>query len=155
MGHVPMTCLLLLGWASVAAAQTGGSPTATDASPKNRIVAVKEAKLGREVGEVRINGQTVFRFRGTKGGDPYTRAQIVASRLNTDAMANLQPREVSAAQINGYWAVVARGRLMITADAATALINQTSPRRLAHQWSVTVRRQLAPTADAATAPAAD
>jgi len=121
-----------------------GANAVTDAGPRNRIVAVKEAKLGSDVGEVRINGRTVFRFRGTKGGDPYTRAQIVAGRMNADAMANLQPREVGVTRIDGYWVVVARGQMLITADAWTARINQTSPRRLAQQWAALVRRQLAP-----------
>ena len=143
MGKPLMTFLLLLSWTAVAGAQTDAAP-ATNAGPRNRIVAVKEVKLGREVGEVRINGRTVFRFRGTRGGDPYTRAQIVAGRLNADEMANLQPREVSVTQINGYWVVVARGQLLITADAWTARINRTSPRRLARLWAATVHRQLAP-----------
>lgn len=154
MGRTLMTFLLLLSWTTIAGAQTNAAP-ATSAGPRNRIVAVKEVKLGREVGEVRINGRTVFRFRGTKGGDPYTRAQIVAGRLNADEMANLQPREVGVTQINSYWVVVARGRLLITADAWTARINRTSPRRLARLWAATVRRQLAPINGTATPSDAD
>lgn len=141
--HVIFGVLALLVCATDGGVQTQASP-ASDAGPRNRIEAVREVKLGHEVGEVRINGYTVFRFRGAQTTDPYARAQIVASRLNAAYMSNLQPGEIRVSRLSGYWVVTARGYLLITADAWTARINRTSPRGLARQWAAAVRHRLRP-----------
>jgi hypothetical protein len=111
----------------------------------SRVVAVRSVKLGAVTGEVRVNGSTVFRFRGVHGGDPYSRAQTVAGRLNSAAMAGLQPGEVGVARMNGEYVVTARGTGLITADSTTAGVNRTTPVALAAQWANNLRRQIAVT----------
>lgn len=97
----------------------------------------------RGTGEVRINGRTVFRFRGVGNATAYARAREVARRLNSRAMRNLSPSEVRVVRTSGQWAVIARGQLLITADATTARINRTTPYRLASLWASNVRSRLA------------
>jgi hypothetical protein len=114
-----------------------------DAGAINHVVAVRAVKLGHPVGEIRVNGATVFRFRGTKGGNPYTRAQTVAGRMNSAAMANLRPAEIGVTRYGREYVVTARGTGLITADSVTAAVNRTSAPGLAALWANNLRRQLA------------
>lgn len=124
-----------------------GGGTVTGVPVNDRLhppafAAVRATKLGHEVGEVRVNGQTVFRFRGVQGTNPHFRAREVVRRLSTPEMANLRSDEIQVGRANGYWVVMARNVPLITADAATARINATSPRILAAQWAANLRQQI-------------
>jgi hypothetical protein len=116
--------------------------TSDAATTGSRFIAARANLLNQPVGALHVNGRTVFRFRGIHGEDPYVRAQVVAARLNSPAMANLRPEEVQARVVGRQWAVVARGNVLITADPMTAHINGTSPRRLASVWAANMRAQL-------------
>lgn len=113
------------------------------ASSPHQVRAVRSIKQGHETGEIRVNGTTVFRFRSTRGTNPYARAQVVAARLNSGAMADLRPADIGVQRINGEYVVTARGMGLITADATTARLNRTPPVALASQWANNLRRQLA------------
>lgn len=135
---LPATDVTVNGESGTTVIPSGGA-----SPPINHVSAVRAMKLGHEVGEVRVNGATVFRFRGVRGRDPYARAQTVAIRMNSASMANLRPGEIGVRRMNGEHVVVARGVGLITADTITARINHTTPVALAAQWANNLRRQLA------------
>lgn len=107
---------------------------------------------GRQVGEVLVGGQVVLRIRTAAGGlSPYRRAQTVAERLEMLMGDSLQPEDITTGIMNGMEAVVAGGQVLVTADAAHARINGTSPTELAETWAGNLRTAFGGTALAATA----
>lgn len=91
---------------------------------------------GREVGEVLMNGEPVFRIRSGAGGlTAPRRAEIVAERLA--GMVNsgqLSADDVRMGTMNGQRVLTANGELLITADQYHANVNGTTPARLASMW---------------------
>lgn len=119
-----------------------GVVVSSDTEGAGRFVAARASLLNQPVGELHVNGRTVFRFRGNRGEDPFVRATVVANRLNSPGMAELRPDEVHAGRVGGEWVVLARGVVLITADTVTARINRTTPQRLAEQWAANMRARL-------------
>lgn len=105
------------------------------ASPET--VTARRAMIGgREVGEVLIDNQVVFRIRTSAGGlSPYQRAQVVAQRLQTMLGDTLQPEDITTGRVNGQDVVLAKGEVIVTADDEHARLNDTSTFVLANLWA--------------------
>lgn len=116
---------------------------ASSAAPAGpRFAAARALIGGNTVGEVQVDGHTVFRFRGVRGDDPYVRARCVMERLNSPGLAHLAPTEVVDSRVDGRYAVSARGRVLISVDQATARINHSTPAALAMIWAANLRSRL-------------
>ncbi|MBI2841810.1 MAG: hypothetical protein HYX78_00250 [Armatimonadetes bacterium] len=97
---------------------------------------------GVSVGEVIVNDQVPLRIRYSAGGlSPAERASTVARRLNQ--FENLQPSEITVGMVRGQWAVLARGDLLVTADPAHAIANDTTTYGLALSWRNQLRAAVA------------
>ncbi len=98
---------------------------------------------GKQVGEVLIDGQVVFRIRTAAGGNsPAKRAEIVAERLKNLAAKPIKPEDITTGRLNGQDVVLANSEVIITADQPHAKINQTTPFLLAHQWESNLKSAL-------------
>ncbi|MBW3624445.1 MAG: hypothetical protein KY468_13650, partial [Armatimonadetes bacterium] len=95
---------------------------------------------GREVGEVLVNDEVVFRIRSAAGGlTAPQRAEAVAERLAQMVNSGkLSPNDVRLSTMNGERVLVANGDLLITADRFHADVNRTTPTRLAQNWQSNV-----------------
>jgi hypothetical protein len=91
---------------------------------------------GREVGEVLVDKDVIFRIRTGAGG--YTapqRAQLVAERLAEMVdRGNLSADDIRQGTLNGQRVLMANGELLITADPYHAEANGTTPMKLATTW---------------------
>lgn len=111
------------------------SAYAQDVEPLSVTSAAAEIG-GNEVGEVMVGGEVVLRIRTAAGGySAPDRSDIVADRLRTLILGDLDPGQVHAGQMRGMAAVLANGNLIITADEAHARMNNTSPNELAMTWA--------------------
>lgn len=101
------------------------------AAPRATIVA--RAEDGRSA--VVVNGRVALRMRISAGGlAPAERAAIIAERLRRLIEQGLRPEELRVARVGGEAAIVARDRLVVTADTAHARLNRTTPILLARLW---------------------
>ncbi|MEN6520883.1 MAG: hypothetical protein ABFD46_07010 [Armatimonadota bacterium] len=106
---------------------------------------------GIQVGELVVDNQVPIRLRFSAGGlSPAERASLVAQRLSQ--MSNLSPSEISSGRIGSYWGVIARGEMLITADNAHAMVNNTTPSGLASSWASQLRKAMTGTPVAITPP---
>jgi len=95
---------------------------------------------GREVGEVLVDGQVVFRLRSAaEGFSAAERAAQVADRLTAALVAGVRPAEVHVTTLGGAAVVMARDLTIITADRREAEANGISPQALANAWAGNLR----------------
>lgn len=103
------------------------------------------ARAAGPMGEVLVDGQVVLRMRAAAGGlSPVERAAIIAARLRTLVSEGMRQEELRVATVSGQAAVVARGRLVVTADTVHARLNRSTPAGLARLWRQQIAAALAP-----------
>lgn len=121
---------------------TGGA-RATVAPPQPKIEAKRNVLDNREVGEVWINDKVVIRLQHAAGGlSSFQRAEKVVSRLQDLVAAGVKPSAYRAGRSNGYPAVLAGGKLVITADRFHADLNNATRPQLAATWASQIRAAL-------------
>lgn len=93
---------------------------------------------GQQVGVVVVGNNIPLRIRYSAGDlNPRERADIVAQRLSR--IDNLRPSDITIGRVEGYWGVLVRGNLLITADASHARANRMTTRGLATAWGNQLR----------------
>jgi len=119
------------------------STTSTPAYAASQEVVAREATIaGRQVGEILVGDQIVVRLRTSAGGlSPYQRAQEVAQRIQR-VTATSMPSTIVMRRVNGQYAVVADGTLLVTADPAEAQLNGMTTARLANFWALRISSAL-------------
>ncbi|HPP75143.1 MAG TPA: hypothetical protein PLU88_08475 [Armatimonadota bacterium] len=106
---------------------------------------------GISVGEVVLGDQVPIRIRYSAGGlGPGERAEVMANRLSQ--IDNLQPADITVGRVGPYWAVLARGQLIATADPMHADANRTSTYGLAIQWRNQLRTAISQQTGSPTPP---
>ena len=104
---------------------------------QTNVTARQGMENGQPVGEVLVNNQVVFRIRTSAGGkSSYERAQIAAQRLGEVMTEPLKSKDITTGVANGQEAVMAKGKLIVTADEAQARLNKTTPMALANVWAM-------------------
>jgi hypothetical protein len=91
-----------------------------------------------------LGGTAIFRVRVSGGGlSPEQRASRIQNRLN-DILGSgpVSPNDITVSPIGGEAAVYVKGKLMFTADTATARYNQSTPMALANTWADHLRKVL-------------
>ena len=91
-----------------------------------------------------LGGTPIFRVRVAGGG--YTieqRASRIQNRLN-DILGEgpVTPSDITVSPIGAEAAVYVKGKLIFTADSATAKFNQSTPMALANNWADNLRNVL-------------
>ena len=91
-----------------------------------------------------VGGTPIMRVRVASAGySPEQRATAIQERLNEIlAHGPIRPADVTVAPLGAEAVVRVQGRLLFTADAATAKFNQATPMALANQWAQHVRTVL-------------
>ena len=91
-----------------------------------------------------VGGTPIMRVRVASGGyTPEQRASAIQERLNEIlAHGPIRAADVTVAPLGAEAVVRVKGRLLFTADAATAKFNQATPLALANQWATHVRNVL-------------
>lgn len=119
------------------------STTSTPAYAASQEVVAREATIaGRQVGEVLVGDQIVVRIRTSAGGfSPYQRAQEVAQRIQ-GVTATSMPSTIVMRRVNGQYAVVADGTLLVTAGPAEAQLNGMTTAGLANFWALRISSAL-------------
>ncbi len=97
---------------------------------------------GISAAEVNADGMVVMRLRSTSGAGLEEKATIIASRLTDLALGGLKPGDVAVERVQGQWAVTGSGRLIVTADAATAEASGLPSRSLCESWARRLRELL-------------
>jgi hypothetical protein len=119
---------------------TIGRPSAV-----SRVAVDSRALDAGQIGEVLINARTVLRIRAAAGGlSAARRAEIVAERLRTLIGQGLRAGELRIAAVGGEVTIVARGKVVVTADRNHARANNTTPRALANLWLRALAQALSP-----------
>lgn len=110
-------------------------------SPAEGAVVARQAVVsGGQVGEVVSGEDVIFRIRTSAGGlTPFQRAEVVAGRLDSMMAQELTPEDVTTGRRNNMDVVLAKGEVVVTADAAHARINNTDPATLANLWAQRLR----------------
>lgn len=91
-----------------------------------------------------VGGTPIMRVRVAAAGyTPEQRAAAIQERLN-DILAHgpVRPADITVAVQGGDAVVRVKGRLLFTADSATARFNQATPLVLANQWAQNMRAVL-------------
>ncbi len=83
---------------------------------------------------VNVDGMVVMRLRSPDGDGLQEKAETVAERLTTLALAGVTPEEVRVERVDGQWALTGAGSLIVTADAETADASGLSPKALCEGW---------------------
>lgn len=119
------------------------STTSTPAYAASQEVVAREATIaGRQVGEILVGDQIVVRIRTSAGGfSPYQRAQEVAQRIQR-VTATSMPSTIVMRRVNGQYAVVADGTLLVTAGPAEAQLNGMTTAGLANFWALRISSAL-------------
>lgn len=88
-----------------------------------------------------VGGTPIQRVRTSWAGyDPHRRAMMVQDRVNHAlSVGPVRPREFTVGRIQGDWCVLFRGHRFLTADARSAHLNHSNPRRLAMRWAHRMR----------------
>ena len=91
-----------------------------------------------------VGGTPIMRVRiGGGGFTPAQRAAQIQERVNRVlSHGPIQPADISVARRGGEAVVLVKDELLLTADAATARFNRTSPLLLAQTWAENMRRVL-------------
>lgn len=100
--------------------------------------------LCAEPGQVALAGQVVLRIHAPAAGKTCKeRADIVQQRI-VDALSIgvLYPKDIHAQKQRGEWAVFVKDILIITADATSARVNNTTPQKLAEVWAKNLQKTL-------------
>lgn len=122
----------------------GHGPLISPAYAASMVTARQVMVSGQQAGEVLVNDQVVFRIRTSAGGlSPYQRAQAAAQRLQTLVDNSLKPTDITTGRINGQYAVMARGKAIVTADAQQSRLNGTTSMGLANSWAARLENVLA------------
>ena len=103
-----------------------------------------EAQVVSNSNAVFIGGTPIMRVRVAAAGySPEQRAAAIQERLNQIlAHGPIQPSEITVSSQGADAVVRVKGRLLFTADSATARYNQATPRQLASQWADHMRAVL-------------
>ena len=127
------------------------STTSTPAYAASQEVVAREVTIaGRQVGEILVGDQIVVRIRTSAGGfSPYQRAQEVAQRIQR-VTATSMPSTIVMRRVNGQYAVVADGTLLVTAGPAEAQLNGMTTAGLANFWALRISSALGVTTVDAT-----
>jgi hypothetical protein len=106
------------------------------AGDERPVVAARANTIdGQQVGELTVDGQVAIRVREGAGGySPAERAEIAARRLDQAIGEGAGYQDIAVGRVGQEWAVLAKGSLIITADAAHARMNGTTPSNLAQVW---------------------
>lgn len=91
-----------------------------------------------------VGGTPIMRVRVASAGyTPEQRAAAIQQRLNEIlAHGPIRPSDITVGSQASEAVVLVKGRLLFTADAATAKFNQASPMALANQWAQNMRSVL-------------
>ena len=91
-----------------------------------------------------VGGTPIMRVRiGGGGFTPAQRAAQIQERVNRAlGRGPIQPDDISVARRGGEAVVLVKDELLLTADAATARFNRTTPLLLAQTWAENMRRVL-------------
>ena len=91
-----------------------------------------------------IGGTPIMRVRVAAAGySPEQRASAIQERLNRVlAHGPIHPSDITASAQGAEAVVRVKGRLLFTADMATARYNQATPLELANQWADHMRAVL-------------
>ncbi|MDQ2798813.1 MAG: hypothetical protein M3Y13_04115 [Armatimonadota bacterium] len=91
-----------------------------------------------------VGGTPIMRVRvGAAGYTPAQRASAIQERLNGIlAHGPIRPTDITAEPQGSEAVVRVQGRLLFTADGATARFNQATPIELANQWADHLRMVL-------------
>ena len=102
--------------------------------------AIAVTKGDKEIGELRLNGRTVFQPAvALDGASPIARAQQSADLLNKLLLENLQLLEISAAEQDGSTQVLARNQILFTVTPEDAAFHQTEVKALADKGVEAIR----------------
>ena len=114
------------------------------AGEERPVVAARANMIaGQQVGELTVDGQVAIRVREAAGGySPQERAEIAARRLDQAIGQGATYEDISTGRVGAEWAVLAKGDLVITADAAHARMNGTTPANLAQVWRTNIVNSL-------------
>ncbi len=102
------------------------------------------AKTGANGNTVFVGGTPIMRVRVAAAGyTPAQRAAAIQERLNGIlAHGPIRPADITTAMQGGDAVVQVKGRLLFTADTATARFNQATPLELTNQWAQNMRAVL-------------
>ena len=91
-----------------------------------------------------VGGTPIYTVRVGGGGyTPEERADAIQQRVNEClGIGPIYPQDVTIEQFGGEYTVNVKGRLVFTADSATARYNQSTPHELAHIWATHLRHVL-------------
>lgn len=95
-------------------------------------------------GVVSLAGEVILRIHSPSGGlDCQQRADVVQMRI-VDALSIglVFPEDIHVKKVKKEWGVFVKDILVITADAGSAKINKTTPKRLAEAWAKNLRRTI-------------
>ncbi len=95
------------------------------------------AQAASNADAVFIGGTPIMRVRVAAAGySPQQRASAIQERLNRIlAHGPIHPADITASAQGAEAVVRVKGRLLFTADRATARYNQATPLELANQWA--------------------
>ena len=91
-----------------------------------------------------VGGTPIYRVRVGGGGyTPEQRAVEIQDRVNDClSIGPIMPEDITVSPVGDEYAVYVKGRLMLTADMATARYNQSTPYDLANRWAHHLREVL-------------
>ncbi|MFP4249899.1 MAG: hypothetical protein ACLFU7_09595 [Armatimonadota bacterium] len=89
------------------------------------------------------DGMVVMRLRSKNAEGLLRKAEVVASRLTELALGGLKPGQVVVERLDGEWAVVGRGELIVTADADTVNASGQTAQALCEGWRARIAEVLA------------
>ena len=91
-----------------------------------------------------VGGTPIYRVRVAGGGYSIEqRADAIQLRVNDIlGIGPILPQDVTVSPVGSEYAVYVKGRIIFTADTATAKFNQSTPYELANIWATHLRNVL-------------
>ncbi len=106
-------------------------------APADRVLAftARSGSIGDvATAEVLADGVVVMRLRAAEAAVLSGKAEAIADRLAELALAGLTADRLAVEKVQGQWALLAAGRLVVMADAETAAASGLTPRSLCESW---------------------
>lgn len=94
--------------------------------------------------QVFVGGTVIMRVQvGSVGATPAQRASLIQERVNLLlGNGSIRPDDITVQPLGNEATVQVKGKLLFTADWATARYNHTTPTSLANTWADNMRRVL-------------